>query len=88
MFKDLIELEFTYLRHRYVRIKKFSDKINNMTSIQRESQEDQLRNEFLRINKNYLTPGHNISENNSFYKIIDYNKKGSDIFNGVLPEEC
>lgn len=40
------------------------------------------------INKNYLESGMEISSNNTFTKIIDFNNKGKNAFMSFLPEEC
>ena len=44
--------------------------------------------EFDTINKNYIEPEYQISEENAWRKIIDENEKGIERYSGLIPDYC
>ena len=97
MLKDHFEIMFAYLRSRMSRVMVF---INKLTlSIKRRSIKDEVENmifldygkikeEFDKINSNYLEVQFTPNENNGFIKIIDENLNGTDKYSRLIQEDC
>ena len=98
IFKDLIEVQFAYLRSRMKRIviflNKLSDQIPDHRYIDYESGKYPLKEfdthqaEFETINKNYIEPEYQISQENTWRKIVDENEKGVERYSGLITENC
>ena len=95
MLTDHFEIVFGYLRSRIKRIILFINQIG------RELSQDNIyfdgvilpdfdakKEEFDRLNKNYMEPEFESSAINGFTKIIDDNLKGKDRYAGYIKEEC
>ncbi|EAR98745.2 tubulin tyrosine ligase family protein (macronuclear) [Tetrahymena thermophila SB210] len=86
LVRDLLQIQYSYLRSRWLRIRKIITKLQTQL---KEGNPDlkSLREEFKKVNKNYLEKEYQI-KNNSFVKITDLNLPGKAAYGNLFEEDC
>jgi len=59
-----------------------------LTPSERRKKTEELEKEFNRLNRNYLEPGYELSKDNLFHKVVDFNREGGEAFMNYLPKDC
>ncbi|KAL4484951.1 hypothetical protein ABPG74_020128 [Tetrahymena malaccensis] len=86
LVRDLLQIQYSYLRSRWLRIRKIITKLQTQM---KDGNPDlkSLREEFKKANKNYLEKEYQI-KNNSFVKITDLNLSGKAAYGNLFEEDC
>ncbi|CAD8106689.1 unnamed protein product [Paramecium sonneborni] len=83
LVNDIIEIQISYLRSKYIRLKLLIKKI-----LSRKSTIKKFTKEFKEAYKDKLEPQFQISSQNLFRKIIDKNLKDSKAYNDLIQKQC
>lgn len=86
MLRDLMTIQYAYLRSRWARIRKIVGKLQSQI-IDGKVDLPALREEFQKANRNFLEPEYAIPQN-SFVKITDLNLTGKKAYGDLFEEDC
>jgi hypothetical protein len=88
LFKDMFEIQYSYLRSRIRRLRAIFPKIHETIADTRSIDFIALKKQFEKLNKNSLDSEFEISEGNQFKIIVDENLESAKAYFGLLSDSC
>jgi tubulin polyglutamylase TTLL1 len=88
MLKDMLDIQFAYLRSRFKKLQEFLSILLEQTAQVARVDKNAVKVVFEEINRNSLEKEFKIAANNSFTLIMDKNIKGIEGFMGHLKTDC
>jgi len=86
MLTDIMNIQFSYLRSRVKRVYKFIR--DNEKDIMAGTNLPYYKDQFDKLNQNYLEPEYAIDKNSSFRLILDMNLPGKSAYLGNIEDKC